>query len=59
MSVAYNTLEEYNNLIMEAQFEFLHWLDDTRMNKRAEKAKFAKIRKATVAARKKAANSNK
>ena len=55
MMVGYRTLEEYNNLMMEAQFEFLHWLDDNRMNKRAEKLKFAKVRKATLAARRKVA----
>lgn len=47
--------KSYDELMIEAQFEFLHWLDDTRMQKRAEKAKYKKIRLATVAARKKKA----
>jgi hypothetical protein len=53
--VSYNTVEEYHQLMMEAHLEYLSWLDESRRQRKSDKVKFAKVRRATLSARRKAA----
>jgi len=50
--VAYQTLEEYHALMMEAQIEFMEWEAEKRVNKKIDKAKHKAIRLAKLEARK-------
>ena len=49
---AYQTLEEYHALMMEAQIEFMEWEAEKRVNKKIDKAKHKAIRLAKLEARK-------
>lgn len=50
--VAYQTLEEYHCLMMEAQIEFYLWEDEKRRGRKADKVKHKAIRLAQLEARK-------
>jgi hypothetical protein len=50
--VAYQTLEEYHSLMMEAQIEFYMWEDEKRSGRKADKAKHKAIRLAKLEAKK-------
>ena len=50
--VAYQTLEEYHSLMMEAQIEFYMWEEEKRSGRKADKAKHKAIRLAKLDARK-------
>lgn len=50
--VAYQTLEEYHGLMMEAQIEFYMWEEEQKRNRKADKAKHKAIRLAKLEARK-------
>ncbi len=49
---AYQTLEEYHCLMMEAQIEFYMWEEEKRLGRKADKAKHKAIRLAKLEARK-------
>lgn len=50
--VAYQTLEEYHTLMMEAQIEFYMWEEESKRARKADKAKHKAIRLAKLEARK-------
>lgn len=49
---AYQTMEEYHCLMMEAQIEFYLWEDEKRRGRAADKVKHNAIRLAKLEARK-------
>lgn len=50
--VAYQTLEEYHCLMMEAQIEFYLWEEEKKRGRKADKAKHKALRLAKLEARK-------
>jgi len=50
--VAYQTLEEYHCLMMEAQIEMYLWDEEKKRTRKADKAKHKAIRLAKLEARK-------